>query len=408
MMGDQGSSYSVLQDIPVMVSPQYRLPKQIVIDHELLTIPEDALALAPYSFSVERQAISNVVGLREKQAMEQKILTERLETYKTEKLQQKRAAARKIAPGFLDTDTRILHPQPYQSNKTLITDSGTDSDSEKSDNSRMMMPEEDRLSSTHSSPHLQHQQQQQQQQQRLSPYQRFRSSSNPPDFGSPPVSHIPQEKRASAQSHFDYLKFEQGLAPPDPWDTPENDMVALRSILGSQETKEHHPSPSMPANSSMPTNQYNSPYQQQQQQQHYHAINNNSNTIYPPDGPWIRPPPSIHTPPPPPPPPPLPSTSSSTPYFAPAIPPKLFKEDHPNEQTVNRNHPQSPPPLPPQPVSSVSSPQQDQQQQQQHSTNDALVQELANMGFSHAQATDALMKNENDLVRATHFLLDNN
>lgn len=148
-------------------------------------------------------------------------------------------------------------------------------------------------------------------------------------------------------------------------------------------------------------------------------------------GPWVRPPPSqpspsVHTPPPPPPPPLPPSSSSSTPYFAPAIPPKLFKED-PNE-AVNRatQSPPPPPPLPPQPVSSSSSPAIPHSQppplppqvQQQDtgtppplppfpSTNDALVQELANMGFSHAQATDALQKNENNLIRATNFLLDN-
>lgn len=89
--------------------------------------------------------------------------------------------------------------------------------------------------------------------------------------------------QTSAQSHFDYLKFEQGLAPPDPWDTPENDMMALRSILGSQETKEQQYAPApaaMPAPNSMPTPQYSSsPYQQ-----HYHPMNNNNNNIYPPDG----------------------------------------------------------------------------------------------------------------------------
>lgn len=32
--------------------------------------------------------------------------------YEEERAQQQKAAARKIAPGFLDTDTRILQPQP--------------------------------------------------------------------------------------------------------------------------------------------------------------------------------------------------------------------------------------------------------------------------------------------------------
>jgi hypothetical protein len=37
---------------------------------------------------------------------------------------------------------------------------------------------------------------------------------------------------------------------------------------------------------------------------------------------------------------------------------------------------------------------------------DNLVIELGNMGFSRAQAIDALEKNDHDLMRATNFLLD--
>lgn len=66
--------------------------------------------------------------------------------------------------------------------------------------------------------------------------------------------------------HFDYLKFEQGLAPADPWDTPENDMVALRSILGSPKyspKRTIHPSyPPTNNNISQPPQQPPRPYQQ--------------------------------------------------------------------------------------------------------------------------------------------------
>ena len=88
---------------------------------------------------------------------------ERLEKEYTKR---QKLAARKIAPGFLDTDTRILKPQPL--------------------------------------------------------YQRD------------------EEDMPSAPRHqqLDYQKFEQGLAPPDPWDQPENDLVALRSILGPSDQGE--------------------------------------------------------------------------------------------------------------------------------------------------------------------------
>jgi hypothetical protein len=51
--------------------------------------------------------------------------------------------------------------------------------------------------------------------------------------------------------------------------------------------------------------------------------------------------------------------------------------------------PSPPPPLPPQP-----------------SQIEHLITELGNMGFTRAQAIDALEKNENDLIKATNFLLD--
>ncbi|ORZ15354.1 hypothetical protein BCR42DRAFT_353611 [Absidia repens] len=500
-MGDQGSSYSVLQDIPVMVSPHYKLPKQIIIDSELATIPEEALTLGQYSFAVERQAISNVVTIREKQQLAEKTLADRLESYQAEKLKQKKAAARKIAPGFLDTETRILHPQPFHNSKTLLTEEQQEGTSFATENSKSNVSvglTREESSSPVTSPQNQHYQQQHQQQQQQeqqqqqdqyhpptsssSPYQRYRSSSNPADAIPSPVLHQ-QEKRTSAQSHFDYHKFEQGLAPLDPWDTPENDLMALRSILGNQSTKGgdqqqqqdvNHFYPRQPQPpTSMPAPQYASPYQQ------HHLPSNN---MYPVEGPWVRPPqyppppqqqqqqqqqqhPSIHTPPP--------SSTPGTPgpYFVPALPPKLFKDEHANEMT--NGIPQSPPPPPPIPATTVAvtscpssssspalgpappplPPQIPSQQQQaslssdyntfsnnnngnishrgsptkqappplppfphnnNNSNNDnnngpeyALVQELANMGFSHSQATDALQKNENDLARATNFLLDN-
>lgn len=71
---------------------------------------------------MERQTISSAAAVREKQQLEQKARKEQLETYKADKLQQKRMAARKIAPGFLDTDTRILQPLPFRYSKTLVTE----------------------------------------------------------------------------------------------------------------------------------------------------------------------------------------------------------------------------------------------------------------------------------------------
>lgn len=64
-----------------------------------------------YSFAVERDVIAQVEAARKQtfEAEEAFILLKK--QYQEEKLNQRKAAARKIAPGFLDTDTRILKPE---------------------------------------------------------------------------------------------------------------------------------------------------------------------------------------------------------------------------------------------------------------------------------------------------------
>lgn len=80
---------------------------------------------------------------------------------------------------------------------------------------------------------------------------------------------------------------------------------------------------------------------------------------------------------------PLPTSSTSSPIIAPpTLPP-------PSE--YHRNISATPPPLPPLPMTQP---------------NENLITELSNMGFTRAQAADALQKNDQDLIKATNFLLD--
>ncbi|KAI9303863.1 hypothetical protein BJ944DRAFT_241069 [Cunninghamella echinulata] len=420
-----------------MSSIQYRLPKQITIEE--IPFLEDALALKTYSFEVERQTLTNIVTSREKMQQHEKSLNERTEKYQAEKLQQQKAEARKIAPGFLDTETRILHPQPYYSNKTFHDENDTNSNSNSSTTYQQHTYSETVNNNNNNSNGYQYDQLHYPQQQQVaenhhhqhvvnttsspvaSPPHRFRSSSIPAEANS--TNHAnQQDKRASSQSHFDYHRFEQGLAPPDPWDTPENDLVALRSILGNQDNKgeqENQNNQYTPMSMPSHTPQYSSPYQRP-----------NTANVYSSDaGPWIRPPP-----------PPHPhyqqqplhnnnnnSNNNNNHKMAPALPPKVYND------TKSSSQPSTPPPPPPPPLSSTSSSLIQQQHQQQHGyppmdtsiskppllpplppmnnnnngSNEMLIQELANMGFSRSQAIDALQKNDNDLVRATNFLLDN-
>jgi hypothetical protein len=86
----------------------------------------------------------------------------------------------------------------------------------------------------------------------------------------------------------------------------------------------------------------------------------------------------------------------------PALPPKVLSGGASSPRTTTppippvpsnyRSQIPTPPPLPPPPCS--------------NNDLDPLISELGNMGFSRAQAIDALEKNDHDLIKATHFLLD--
>ncbi|RCH79992.1 hypothetical protein CU097_001845, partial [Rhizopus azygosporus] len=164
-------------------------------------IPDDISQLTTYPFSIERQVLSYIEASRKNALEEKETLRAKRAQYEQEKINQQKLAARRIAPGFLDTDTRILKPeQKYNPTPEATVEE----------------PQE-----------------------------------------------LNQASSESSHEKFDYLRFEQGLAPADPWDAPENDFVALRSVLGS----------SPKANYSTPTSRtspvtYTS-YQQQQQPRPY-------------------------------------------------------------------------------------------------------------------------------------------
>lgn len=174
--------------------------------------------------------IAQVEAARKKAFEAEEAFKLQKEQYEQEKLNKQKVAARKIAPGFLDTDTRILQPQQtyvYEQHAAASEEGQNGEDSHSDSTSPNMLQ-----------PALNGHQQQD-----------TTKTAVPMDIG--------------PEKHFDYLKFEQGLAPADPWDTPENDMVALRSILGSPKSNYNQRRTSTPP--SYPPQQYqHSPSQQQQ------------------------------------------------------------------------------------------------------------------------------------------------
>lgn len=102
---------------------------------------------------------------------------------------------------------------------------------------------------------------------------------------------------------------------------------------------------------------------------------------------------------------PLPTSSTSSPVISPpTLPPPSDYHKSSSVIISNNNIPTTttsnttitPPPLPPLPPSP----------QQPALPHEDLINELGNMGFTRAQAIDALKKNDHDLIKATNFLLD--
>ncbi|KAI8989298.1 hypothetical protein BDB01DRAFT_532929 [Pilobolus umbonatus] len=336
-----------------MVSPLYRLPKKIKLSSELKPVPDNITSLNAYPFSVERDALTEVETGRKQIAEMENQFNAMKQQYEEDKIKKKRVAARKIAPGFLDTDTRILRPEPtYSTELNITSEESEEEDKPEIDSPRILQPS---VSNQHTSKSI-------------------------------PIEIEPER-------HFDYLKFEQGLAPADPWDTPENDLAALSSILGSPKTNyniNRLPSPSYSSHT------YHQPRPHANEGVYWkfpspNNTNNTSNNNYsqPPIMNRPHPPPVNNTPALPPKyfnTSPLPSSSLSSPVISPPqLPP-------PGNYHKSLNTP-TPPPLPPLPNQNLS-PYED------------LVTELVNMGFTRAQSIDALEKNDHDLIKTTNFLLD--
>ncbi|ORZ01328.1 hypothetical protein BCR43DRAFT_522191 [Syncephalastrum racemosum] len=335
-MSDQGSTYPVLQDVPVMVSALYKLPKQVFVGSELTALPDNVLENL-YPFTLEKEALSEIEAAQGQQTLEEQKLASWQREYKDEKMRKQKLAARKIAPGFLDTDTRILKPEPLYSPEAH---------------------EEDETGSS------------------LSPAGVTATTATTTIAaaaaaagGSSPAAPVDLDKKG-----IDYLRFDPGIPPPDPWDAPENDLAALTSILGGNDAATvaaAHAAQAVQKRASVP---HDPPtyWQQQQQQQ------------------TVQQPLQQHA-----------SRHSSPPVAmlakAPALPPKPFS---PSSSQPSSPPSQSSPLLPPRPPPPATAAANN------NGNVDILIQELVNMGFSKPQATDALEKNENDLTKATNFLLD--
>jgi hypothetical protein len=75
-----------------------------------------------YPFAVERDVIAQVEAARKESFEAEEAFMLQKKQYEEDRVNKQKLAARKIAPGFLDTDTRILQPQQtyvYEQNEDI-------------------------------------------------------------------------------------------------------------------------------------------------------------------------------------------------------------------------------------------------------------------------------------------------
>ncbi|CAG8613699.1 1123_t:CDS:2 [Paraglomus occultum] len=126
--------YAALEDVPLILAPQFTYiqpatlpPDFTVLDQRqvviiMFTLFNAALATNveltafsstpkdKYDFELERRVTLEADQRRHESETRAQLREEQLRTLREEKLRKQREAARKIAPGFLDTDRRILTP----------------------------------------------------------------------------------------------------------------------------------------------------------------------------------------------------------------------------------------------------------------------------------------------------------
>ncbi|KAI9233204.1 MAG: hypothetical protein BYD32DRAFT_135722 [Podila humilis] len=265
MANHHASTYHDVKNVPMIVSPLFKVPTPISPPYDMHPLPDDITQRRYHDFTLEHKIVMAYQRMvsEESAAMEAKETA--FKAYSEERqarLKQERISrARKIAPGFLDNeDRRILTPtlataqvvslrNVSSSNRTANQFDFSEfetNDGPSSGTISMSAAKDDEASS--------HSETQHNQLQRNSPP---REKSTLPTFN----------------TRLDYREFEQGLGPPDPWDTPVDDLTALKDVISQQMGQNSVGSHSGQHDPSLQSRNFPQKLQQQSttlQQQHQH------------------------------------------------------------------------------------------------------------------------------------------
>ncbi|KAG0198433.1 hypothetical protein BGX28_008161 [Mortierella sp. GBA30] len=273
----------------MIASPLFKVPVPISPPYDMQSLPEDISLRRYHDFSLEHRIVTEYQRIMAEEAavMEAKENAYRLYAEeRQERLRQERISrARKIAPGFLDNeDRRILTPTlataKVKDHTAASQDSATKSGANHFDYSEFetndnMAEETER----HSKEEVDHEELYQHPQQSDSQHA-LGASVNEMNDGTTDIEGTEEEEEVIVQAvplseltgmlrdscleeessssaprtwtterdvaaeksalpafsatRLDYREFEQGLGPPDPWDTPVDDLTALRDVISQQ------------------------------------------------------------------------------------------------------------------------------------------------------------------------------
>ncbi|PKC15208.1 hypothetical protein RhiirA5_408476 [Rhizophagus irregularis] len=108
------SIYSAAEDVPLILAPQFSALKSITLSQDFnLDLPQVAsIRIKNHDFQLERQIIAESERYKQENATLTQLRAQKLQALQEERIRKQKEEARKIAPGFLDTNLRILTPVP--------------------------------------------------------------------------------------------------------------------------------------------------------------------------------------------------------------------------------------------------------------------------------------------------------
>ncbi|CAG8631695.1 860_t:CDS:2, partial [Scutellospora calospora] len=112
------SIYSALENIPLILAPQFSALQPVTMPHDFTL---DLPPVNKYDFNLERHIIADSERFRQENATLMQMRAQKLQALQDARIRKQKEEARKIAPGFLDTDQRLLTPMPMHTSPKRIS-----------------------------------------------------------------------------------------------------------------------------------------------------------------------------------------------------------------------------------------------------------------------------------------------